>query len=102
MGQTGDDFGVPGNFLVVTTTHVTREHAPVLSVTHGWTEADGTAWQFHSGDEDYRPEVLQLVLLDEILHLDPTLRAVARLPVDTEATRRSVSEPWQLRSLAEK
>jgi hypothetical protein len=98
MGRLKPDlwpFDVPPGEPVVTTTHVTSGQQPILLVTH---ERDGAdvIWQFHCGNGDYRPEILQLVRLDEIVRLDPTVRSVASLPVGHRAQRQTGSEEWTM------
>lgn len=78
---------------VVTTKYVTEQGMPVLQVSREIDE-DGELWQFHCGNDDYRPQVLLLVALHEILAIDPTLSQAAALPVGWTAKRRAPSEPW--------
>ena len=89
-------FDVPPGEAVVTTSYVTGGHEPVCIVTHEADEESGIIWQFHSGNGDYRPEVLQLVRLDEILGLDPSLRALANLPLGHRAERAKQTDQWKV------
>ena len=92
-------FDVPADFVVVTTTYVTRDGQPILQVTREQDEEDGSdIWQFHCGNGDYDPGVLQLVRLDTVLKIDPGLRELAQLPVGSEATRTSVGAPWEIKT----
>ena len=87
-------FDVPPDSSVVTSTYVTQKELPVLQVSHDEDEEDGALWQFHCGNGDLDSAVLQLVRLDEILRLDPSLSAVATLPIGFQATRSSREDPW--------
>jgi hypothetical protein len=78
---TGREFNVSPDTAVVTSTYITNDGAPVLEVTHEEDPEEGTIWQFHNGNGDYRGSVLQLVRLDELLQLDSTLTQMADLPV---------------------
>jgi hypothetical protein len=91
-------FDIPDDAAVVTTTYVTRDRMPVLLVSHEQDDEDGTMlWQFHSGNGDYSPEKLQLVRLNTVLSLDPSLKEVASLPVGYSAVRATPNDPWVFR-----
>ena len=94
MTSTPLAFDIPADAAVVTTSHVTQGHLPVLCVFHEMGEGDEILWQFHCGNGDYSPAVLQLVRLDEILGLDASLAELANLPVGWRATRASAADPW--------
>jgi len=87
-------FDVPPNEAVVTTSYVTRDRMPILYVSHEVDEEGGVLWQFHCGNGDYEPTVLQLVGLNEILQLDPGITALATLPLGHKATRVSQAGTW--------
>ena len=87
-------FDVPPDLAVVTTSYVTQTGMPVLYVSHDLDSEEGVIWQFHCGNGDYDPGVLQLVRLDEMLRLDPSLGELARLPQGYSATRASTSASW--------
>ncbi len=87
-------FDVPPDEAVVTTSWVTRERHPILVVWHEEDDDGGVVWQFHSGNEDYRPEVLQLIRLDEVLALDGSIAELAALPLGGSATRTAGDAPW--------
>lgn len=90
-------FDVPADFMVVTTTYVTQDALPILQVIREQDEEDGSdVWQFHCGNGDYDPGVLQLVRLDTILKLAPELRELAQLPVGAIATRAAAGAPWEI------
>jgi hypothetical protein len=75
---------------VITTASVTSKAKPVLLVIR---EDGHGGWQFMDGGDvtGFKPQV---ILKDEILKLDPTLKEVTDLPVDWEARRSSASSPW--------
>ncbi len=87
-------FPIPAGAAVVTTSYVTRDRLPILRVTREQGEDGEEDWQFHCDNGDYQPSKLQLVRLDELLALDPTLVAVAELQVGYVAHRASVAAPW--------
>ena len=94
MGQGERRFPISGGTVVCTTSYVMRNGSPILMVSH---DADGegrTGWQFHAGNDDYEPEVLMLVTLDEVLRLDPSITEVADLAPNWEARRRTKGGPW--------
>jgi hypothetical protein len=80
--------------MVVTTSHVTHGKMPIEYVTHETDEEDGVLWQFHCGNGDFRPEVLQLVRLDSIVAIDPGVLAVADLPLGFGARRSGKDSAW--------
>jgi hypothetical protein len=93
-------FDSPRDLAVVTTKYVTLDRLPVLYVTHELDEDGEVLWQFHCGNGDLDPGVLQLVRLDEIVGLDETLTRVADLPLGFSATRRDAGDEWQYASIA--
>ena len=70
---------------VLTTTYVTTRREPVVEVSHELDEDGAVVWQFLGATPDYRPEVLLLVRLDEILALAPHVMAVADLELGARA-----------------
>ena len=89
-------FDVPPGAAVVTTTYVTQRGEPIRFVTHERDADEGIIWQFHCGNNDYSGEVLQLVRLDEVLAIDPSIRSLAKLPIGWCARRTSSSDAWVL------
>lgn len=86
---------LPPNTAVVTTRSVTVRGLPIVEVSHECDEETGDVdWQFHAGDGDFSAGNLLLVSLSRLLGLDPSLAAIAELPVGHTATRRAVGEPW--------
>jgi len=91
-------FDITHDTMVITTKYVTQDHMPVLYVSYEEDEEAGIVWQFHAGNDDYRPEVLQLVRLDTVLALDPGLSSVGGLGVGFSARRRGVVDDWVVSS----
>lgn len=87
-------FDIPPDGVVVTTTYVTQRGEPVLYVTHEYDEEEGAVWQFHCGNGDYEPAVIQLIRLDEILQIDASLYGLAGLACGFCAKRASQLQPW--------
>jgi hypothetical protein len=87
-------FDVPPDTAVVTTSYVTKDRQPILYVTHEYDEDEGVIWQFHCGNGDYDPGVLQLVRLDEILEMDGSIAELAGLPPGFCAKRPSAEDKW--------
>ncbi len=89
-------FDVAPDTAVITTKYVAYEGAPILLVTHEYDEDEGIVWQFHCGNEDYRPSVLLLVRLDEILKIDSKLYEIAALPQGFSARRATKDMQWEI------
>lgn len=79
--------------MVVTSIFVTVEGMPILEVSHEDDEAGGL-WQFHCGNYDYSMDKMQLVRLDTILKIDPTVDQVADLEIGKTAHRKTIESPW--------
>jgi hypothetical protein len=87
-------FSIPPETMVVTSTYVTHERMPILVVTHELDEEGMPLWQFHCGNGDYDLARMQLVRLDTILRIDPTIQSVAALPIGHVARRASPRDDW--------
>jgi hypothetical protein len=87
-------FDAPPGAPVITTTYVTEKRMPILYVSHELDSEGEVFWQFHCGNGDYGPSVLQLVRLDEVLELDSRLTEVANLPLGFCAKRASPKDSW--------
>ena len=87
-------FEPPPPTAVLTTTYVTCDRMPILIVWRELGEDGDDVWQFHCGNGDYNPSKLQLVRLDELVALNPTLLNVAQLAVGQAARRGAIDEPW--------
>jgi hypothetical protein len=57
-------------------------------------DEDEPAWQFLDGEHVFEEDAC-VVLLGEIVQLDPSLMEVAALPVGSHAWRVSASAPWR-------
>ncbi len=88
------NFDVSPETAVVTSTYITKHKHPILYVTHEFDEEEGIIWQFHSGNNDYNPEIMQLVRLDEIIEIDSSINELANLPLGYCAKRSHKSDKW--------
>lgn len=87
-------FGISEDATVVTTTHVMQHGLPVRYVSHELDEDGASLWQFHCDNGDFRPEVLMLVRLGEVLAVAPELAALSSLPVGHCARRAPGTIEW--------
>jgi hypothetical protein len=83
-------FEQPPNCAVLTLRSIVQDNAPVLHVTH---DADDDGWQF-LGWETPAEEDAMVVSLASMLAIDPTLEALADLPVGWHAWRERVGDRW--------
>ena len=87
-------FGITEDTVVVTSDYVTKDHLPILEVSHEDDEEGGSLWQFHCGNDDYSMEKMQLVRIDTITSIDPSVVDVADLPLGQTVRRDAVGSPW--------
>jgi hypothetical protein len=88
------NFNIANNVIVVTSSYVTKDRLPILEVSHEDDEDGGSLWQFHCGNSDYSMERMQLVRLDTILAIDPTVLEVSDLKMGATAKRTAPGSPW--------
>jgi hypothetical protein len=83
---------------VITSSYVTQAGQPILYVSHDPDDesASGGAWQFHCGNGDYAMDRMQLVALDTILAIDPSVAEVADMAVGYGARRTEPGAAWQI------
>lgn len=81
---------------VVTSSFVTAEGMPVLEVFHEDDEEGGSLWQFHCGNGYCGMDRMQLVRLDTVLRMDPTLLEIGHLEVGFVARRAARGSPWTI------
>jgi hypothetical protein len=87
-------FDDPPDAEVITLDRILEGRAPILLVTHDDDEGeDGCAWQFLD-DEHVFEDDARVVLLGEIVQLDPSLAELADLPPGHFARRPDPSSPW--------
>jgi len=84
-------FNDPKNVAVFTTKNIVREGKMALIVTH---DEDDGSWQVLDGS-DVDIENAMLISLYSIVKLDPSIAALADLPIGWKAWRTDVSSPWQ-------
>lgn len=89
-------FPISDDTMVVTSTYITKDGEPIRYVSREDDEEGGELWQFHSGNGDYPMEKMQLVRLDTVLKLDPSVRDVADLPMGFSATRADRNAFWKI------
>ena len=93
-------FQDPPNVAVFTTKEIAERTQCIQYVCHD--QEDG-AWQFHSIDGAPASEAdARLVSLRSILEMDPTIRALADLPLGWCAMRDTEKSEWQRRPNREK
>jgi hypothetical protein len=90
-------FDISPNTMVVTSVYVTQQAHPILCVSHEDDAEEGIIWQFHCGNGDYDMAKMQLVRLETILRIDPSVAEVADMPVGHAARRASKNDPWRIR-----
>ncbi len=89
-----NEFQEASNTAVFTTKYVINDKKLITCVTHD--EEDG-AWQFFSSDEfDNYQDVAMIVLLDEIIAMDPSVLELASMPVGYYAIRETASDEWSI------
>ena len=84
-------FADPRNVAVFTVRDIVEMRQPILVVTH---DADDGAWQFLTG-QPADMKAAMVVSLASIVRLDPTLTALADLPLGWEATRARAGDDWR-------
>ncbi|WP_428304049.1 hypothetical protein [Lacipirellula sp.] len=89
-------FPIPRDAMVVTSTFVIKEQMPILEVSHEDDEEGGGLWQFHCGNGDYSMSKMQLVRLDTILTMDPSVNQIADLEIGKTAHRKGLESPWSV------
>lgn len=94
----GDDaqdwpFDDPPNLAVITTRSVVRGGEWIASVSH---DEDDGGWQFHDSHPGPLVESDAMIVgLGEMVRRDPSLRALADLPVGWHAWRTAPGRRWQ-------
>ena len=94
MSDTNWPFADPENVVTFTVADIAFGRVPILRVCHD--EEDG-GWQFLTGSPLPDKVDWKLVLLKNMVKLDPTITGLATLPLGWEATRSSVGEKWMTR-----
>ncbi len=89
-------FNISNETMVVTSKYVTEKGLAITDVSHEDDEEGGSLWQFHCGNGDYSMEQMQLVRLDTILSIDPSVAEVAYLTMGGTATRPAKGQPWKI------
>jgi hypothetical protein len=88
-------FEDPPKSPAVTTHHVTAHKLPILEVSHDLDDEGVSTWQFHCGTVPFSMEDAQLVSLDAVVAIDPTVLEIADLPVGYVAKRQRLGGRWR-------
>ena len=84
-------FPDPPNTTSITTVHVLERRLPIMLVAH---DADEGGWQFLCGTTN-DPSDGRVIGLDCAVDIDPTVEALADLPIGWRAWRTDPKGPWQ-------
>lgn len=84
-------FEDPPNVATITLRRILQGTAPILVVTHD--EEDGM-WQFLDGEEATESDAMVVGLAEIVAH-DPSVAALADLPLGWYAFRDSTQDPWE-------
>ena len=84
-------FQDPPNTASITTVHVIAGRRPILLVTH---DAEDGGWQFLCGTTE-DPADGRVIGLNTAITLDPSVEALADLPLGWRAWRTDATAPWQ-------
>ncbi|MDP3736931.1 MAG: hypothetical protein Q8R02_06050 [Hyphomonadaceae bacterium] len=87
-------FSISDDVMVVTSSYVTVDGSAILEVSHDDDGGGGSLWQFHCGNGDYSMDKMQLVRLDTILAIDPTVASAAHLRPGQTAKRAKTNSIW--------
>lgn len=82
-------FDDPRDYACLSLKSILEDGEPILLVSH---DTDGT-WQFLTGQDVKMPDA-RVVGLGEVYELDPSVGALADLPVDWEAWRETPDADW--------
>ena len=84
-------FDEPENVAAMTVRQVTDGGESILLVCH---DADDGTWQFLTGSPLQMADAM-LVSLREVFRIDPSIGALADLPLGWTAERKAAGQPWQ-------
>lgn len=77
---------------VFTTRFVLERQSPILIAYH----YDDGSWQFSGKGNNLSDEDYKVVSLGEIIELDKSLLDLCDMPINSEATRLSITSPWRI------
>jgi len=77
---------------VFTTRFVLDRQSPILIAYH----YDDGSWQFSGREDNLTDEDFKVVSLGEIIELDKSLLDLCDMPINSEATRLSITSPWRI------
>jgi hypothetical protein len=78
------------NVASITVREIVQRMKPILLVCH---DSDDGSWQFLTGGSANMADAM-VVALKEIVDIDPSLLALADLPLGWQASRESQQSPW--------
>ena len=91
-GPGGFPFEDAPNTACIVCRHILRGERPVLYASH---DAEDGMWQFMCGGSHAFPDDAAVIGLSEVLDLDPTIAAIAKLPCGYSAEREAVDADWK-------
>jgi len=83
-------FSDPPNVASITVREIVQRTKPILLVCH---DSDDGSWQFLTGGPVDMADAM-VVALKEIVDLDPSLAALADLPLGWQASRENLHSAW--------
>ena len=81
----------PDNLAVISCSHVIRSCEPILLISH---DLDDGGWQFLCGNREHEKDEAMIVVLEEIVAVEPTILDMADLKLGYIAQRLSKGERW--------
>lgn len=81
-------FKEPEDDVAITLDRITTGESPILLVVR-----DDDGWQFLDGEHIFEDDA-RIVFLGEVVQFDPSLLALADLPIGWHAHRPAPGEPW--------
>lgn len=75
---------------VFTTVYVIENNSPIVYISH---DMDGD-WQFFGPEQNVGIDESRIVLLGEIIEMDPSIQKVLDIPNGTTAYRKSQESEW--------
>lgn len=79
----------------VTLSDITAGRLPILFASHERDDEGEIIWQFHNNPGHFDFRHAQLVRLETVLDLDPTIAELGDLPIGWTASRNSVDDAWR-------
>lgn len=77
---------------VFTTKFVLEKQSPILIAYH----YDDGSWQFSGKEDNLSDEDFKVISLGEIIEMDKSVLELSDMPINSEATRLSMTSPWRV------